>query len=472
MKKLSGIIVFMFTVVGLCGLCFEASAELWTPSDMDTVVGWYDAADSSNLWANTAGTTPATTTVALWKDKSGNSNNITQTTGASQPTIADTIGGLNAIEFDGTDDKMLTASNPFGATINNAFVIAVHKVNAIDKGIFFSLTSSDDAAKRWQSHAPWAGGTLYFDVGGVASPERISASYNISVDDNVLVTYYGSATDNVKQVYKNGSLLVGNTSGESVTTAGGICVGSYANAGVPDACQATSIGEFIVINGTVTTDDRQRLEGYLAWKWGLEGQLPSGAGHPYSGAPPEVGDAGTPVASGTFTVSTDLFMDSDGTKDNNTTLLAGRPGTASTKVRRAFLQFDLSELGSDSISNAVLRLYHIEGYGDTYANASLYAVTSSWTYENVIFEQPVGTSLGILVNSAGPFNQYIEFDVTDLVKGWQTDPTSNYGFSIRGNEINTLTGKYFVSSEGSVAQRPEMLVRYVATPKGTMILIW
>ena len=175
----------------------------------------------------------------------------------------------------------------------------------------------------------------------------------------------------------------------------------------------------------------------------------------------------TIVETRTFTDCTDLFMESDGTKHDTDTLLAGKPvsGTNLLDARRAFLYFDLSELGTDSISNAVLRLYHIEGDGDTWGNASLYAVTSSWNDGNVIFDQPVGPSLGILVGHDGPFNQYIEFDVTDLVKGWQTGSATNYGFCIRGAEAFGITAKYFVSSEGSVGQRPEMLVEY-SVPDG------
>jgi hypothetical protein len=37
-------------------------------------------------------------------------------------------------------------------------------------------------------------------------------------------------------------------------------------------------------NGSYTTSDREKLEGYLAWKWGLEANLPNG--HPYENAAP------------------------------------------------------------------------------------------------------------------------------------------------------------------------------------------
>jgi hypothetical protein len=47
------------------------------------------------------------------------------------------------------------------------------------------------------------------------------------------------------------------------------------------------IAEIIMISADfVTTDVRQRIEGYLAHKWGLAGKL--AANHPYKNSPPMV----------------------------------------------------------------------------------------------------------------------------------------------------------------------------------------
>jgi hypothetical protein len=39
--------------------------------------------------------------------------------------------------------------------------------------------------------------------------------------------------------------------------------------------------EILIYSKFLTHAERQRVEGYLAWKWGLTGQLP--AAHPYAG---------------------------------------------------------------------------------------------------------------------------------------------------------------------------------------------
>jgi hypothetical protein len=45
-----------------------------------------------------------------------------------------------------------------------------------------------------------------------------------------------------------------------------------------------TINEIVVYNTSLTILQRQQIEGYLAWKWGLQSKLPSS--HPYSLFPP------------------------------------------------------------------------------------------------------------------------------------------------------------------------------------------
>jgi hypothetical protein len=42
--------------------------------------------------------------------------------------------------------------------------------------------------------------------------------------------------------------------------------------------------EILMFNQYLDNTDRQKIEGYLAWKWGLQASLP--IGHPYKSAAP------------------------------------------------------------------------------------------------------------------------------------------------------------------------------------------
>lgn len=65
------------------------------------LVLWLDAADSATI-------TEAADAVSQWNDKSGLANHVLQGSGVSQPlTNQVTLNGLNGIQFDGVNDRML-----------------------------------------------------------------------------------------------------------------------------------------------------------------------------------------------------------------------------------------------------------------------------------------------------------------------------------------------------------------------------
>lgn len=319
----------------------------WTPANIATVVGWYDASDTATI-TETGGA------VSQWDDKSGNGLNLSQGEGTRQPlTGTVSMNGVNALKFDGSNDRMATSSNPFGAAVDNAFVIAVHKVDAVANGTFFTLTGSRNNVNRWQSHAPWGNGTIFLDNGGGAAPNRISTSYGVTAGTNVMVGFYGSTTDNVQQIFKNGSVLIEDASGHSVATVGNIFVGGD---GGTDH-QNTSIGEFIIVNGNISTVDRQKLEGYLAHKWGLAASLP--VDHPYKEAAP--GGSGAVVnLAGTVT-------DADGDTPESTWSVQSGPadvsfGNPSDLETTAVF----TELGS-----YILRLTAFDGFFTSYDEVTI-----------------------------------------------------------------------------------------------------
>jgi hypothetical protein len=239
----------------------------WTPEDLDVALrGWYDASDLTTI-------TDSGGSVSQWNDKSGSGHNLTQATGAEQPIEGtDSIGGLNTITFDGSDDTMSTSSNPFGSSVSNATVFFVLKIKDLSNGTLFSLTGSADGSNRWQAHFPF-GGQVYFDCGDVVVPNRINTTSGLSDEQDVIVSFTCESTTNTQEVRINGEVLVSDATGHTVSTVGNIVIGGTG------LYQNVAIGECIIINGTFSAIDRQLMEGYLAHKWGLTGSLPTG--HPY-----------------------------------------------------------------------------------------------------------------------------------------------------------------------------------------------
>ena len=247
------------------------AGSFWAP-DVVSPEGWYDASDPNTITVATG--------VSVWADRSDNGLDLAQSTTTDQPTTGvEDINGLNALGFDGSDDIMETASNPFGATINDAHVFVVSKaLSASAQGTLFSLSGSTTPANRWQSHHPWSTGLAFFDCGGTSAPNRLTG-HAITLNEITLTSFNCTTTDDIQEYWQNGVKEMSDASGHAVTTVSNIFVGSD-----KATFQNVAIGEIIIINGTISTATREKCEGYLAHKWGLLGDLVGG--HPYEDVHP------------------------------------------------------------------------------------------------------------------------------------------------------------------------------------------
>jgi hypothetical protein len=150
-----------------------------------------------------------------------------------------------------------------------------------------------------------------------------------------------------------------------------------------------------------------------------------------------------------LTSATDVYLYANNVVYNNSELIAGKlvSGTNPQDSTRSFIRFDLDTLKSLPIQSAYLNLYHIEGYSDTWGGVYLYPIAAAWTPESITFDHPINDSLGLLIQNNGPFETYVHFDITTLMKQWQENPQHNFGISLRGFESYGINAKYFQSSE-------------------------
>jgi hypothetical protein len=85
------------------------------------------------------------------------------------------------------------------------------------------------------------------------------------------------------QLWANGALLA--TAPQAVTSieagTAPLLIGKYQL-----IFSNSDVSEVVVSSSPITTIDRQRMEGYLAWKWGLVANLP--VDHPYKSTAPTV----------------------------------------------------------------------------------------------------------------------------------------------------------------------------------------
>lgn len=236
--------------------------KLWTPSEISTAA-WYDAYDLSTI-VQSGGF------VSQWSDKSGNARHATQPTGTYQPKTGGSINGLNAIKGSGPNGNPHMSVSGSG-TIKTCFGVAkVGSTRTAEIAILGSRTkvgSDNEFFVRKQSTQ------ISFD--GTSSTKgkfRVNGG-----------TESGSVEDASDATVGSGNPFLIQGTFDSTTTLGAILGRTDLGVG-PSTVEV--VGEIIWLSGTASTADRQKLEGYLAWKWGLQGNLP--AGHPYKSTPPIV----------------------------------------------------------------------------------------------------------------------------------------------------------------------------------------
>ena len=78
-------------------------------------------------------------------------------------------------------------------------------------------------------------------------------------------------------LYLNGSQTGTSTGPYTFTGTGTVNIGGYDTS--PGEGFIGTMYEIILYNVVLTTQQRQAVEGYLAWKWGLQKSLPSN--HPF-----------------------------------------------------------------------------------------------------------------------------------------------------------------------------------------------
>jgi hypothetical protein len=231
----------------------------WTPADI-TTAAWYDA---------TTGVSDTAGAVDTWNDQSGNGHHLTQTSTNRPTTNSVTLNGLNVIDFDGSDDYMLNTDN-IGTGVFSFAAVYSRDVASVDHSIFDGV-SADRLLLRLRSSNVLA---IYAGTGFVGSD-------SISTGPAMASGLFNGSSSEIR--LNGGTAVTGDPGAGTSELASGITIG--ASSGVSQEFNG-AIAEIVITPGSLSTSDRQKLEGYLAWTWGQEGLLPGG--HPYKSAPPTV----------------------------------------------------------------------------------------------------------------------------------------------------------------------------------------
>lgn len=263
-----------------------------SPLDLSGCCLWMDASDQSTV-------TLSSTKVSKWTDKSVNGYTMNQTDTGKQPTYnATTLNGLPVLGFSLANTTFLYGdanANAFAVGYNCYSLFAVCKHSSARGGYVFA-----------KSLAGGANGRILFGRDTVLYSQFTHQSGwlgNINDSNNnyrILELIVNRVSGN-DYVYQNGT-QIGTTytytsdTSTNYTNNYTMLIGAYNNGsgGLPPLAGVYldgNIAEIVAVANTydMTTNKRQWIEGYLAWKWGLQTLL-SGT-HPYynnapTGPPP------------------------------------------------------------------------------------------------------------------------------------------------------------------------------------------
>ena len=248
------------------GKLLPAFGTPFTPKSVAGLQLWLDAADSSTI--------TGTSTVTAWRDKSGNGGATTGYVGT--PTMS-TINNVPAVSLNGS-------SYLYGPTTNTTTTVTCYVVATMASGTPNNaglFTVGRVGYEDYRDYASFALFTRYPDINSIYSTHAGSPGgtyYNSTVVNTGLNVPFliGEMADGTNVImYLNGNTMgsVNNpqTSAFAYTT---YAIGSRNTASASYSWNGL-IGEIILFNSALTTPQRQQVEGYLAWKWGLQSSLPS-----------------------------------------------------------------------------------------------------------------------------------------------------------------------------------------------------
>lgn len=227
-----------------------SSLTTFVPTQISNCALWLDAADASTV-------TLSGSNVTTWRDKSGSVNNATQSTASNGPVYSS-----NGLVFNGSN--WLTTPITSAPSAESLFIVMRHTTNTT-MDIFAGTSVGFREFLLYN-------GSIYVGRWGTAPSGTNGGA--LSFNTTYILTYQYTTTQVTFTV--NGTITGSGTPPYTYSGSGTTFIGASTYA--PNNLYGT-IYEIVYYSRSLSSTERQQLEGYLARKWGLAGSLPSS--HPF-----------------------------------------------------------------------------------------------------------------------------------------------------------------------------------------------
>ena len=242
----------------------------FSPANLSSLNLWLDASDSSKIAVS------APNIVSTVTDKSSNGYVFNAGGSGSVGTNIGNMNGLNTIEFDGS--SYLLSSTPFiiGNNFSMFVVAGIDSVNSVNDSL---ISMGRAAGPTWQIDA--GAGSSNFNIrlfGGNLTTKNFSTSHE---PGPAVFEFVFNLSAGTAEVLLDGVSL--GTTPYNAGTGASTSLAIFTNRALNRKLDGR-VGEVVATSSVLTNSQRQKVEGYLAEKWGLS--LPSS--HPYKDGIPQV----------------------------------------------------------------------------------------------------------------------------------------------------------------------------------------
>lgn len=209
------------------------------------------------------------------------------------------INGLPTLDFSTTQQSYKIPNNAFGRHLTNIggeiemfFVFRPldfdPRVTTHWQGQTFDPVNRDYRAHAFvnnggdyalTAHLPWENNQIYFDAGRSPSA-RASSRGAIPLNQPVLLYLHASTTDELVEIFLNGERQNFSSFNRELIVSN-LLLGGWGSKGLG---QAMHVGEVLFFKNKLGRTRQEKVEGYLAHKWGLQNDLI--ASHPYKSQQP------------------------------------------------------------------------------------------------------------------------------------------------------------------------------------------
>jgi hypothetical protein len=237
---------------------------------------WFDAADTTTI--------TGTTQVTAWTNKGGQGINtltgISATNRVGSCTSGSNVNGLNYIRCPAGADLQWTTGT--GSTGRRTWFLVARLVTPLTSGTSAGLVNAFTGGGQDVIKIDYVNATTNNINLGAGTALRLAANVPAATVANpFLVSFVHTAGSNSNVLTINGAVQTRTT---SVNATGFVSTSSTFLLGTAAYNTTVDLMEVIFYTATTTPSptviQRQRVEGYLAWKWGLQSNLPST--HPFA----------------------------------------------------------------------------------------------------------------------------------------------------------------------------------------------